>query len=397
MFGTFRIRADYMSEPVEFSLTGRSRRLWTLTAYLIANKERGIPAQELVEVLWPVSAGKDPLSRLQNNVSRTRASLLALGFKDAQNLIRCENGLYYWAPGYKLVVDTDVFEKNMAEIKQRDMDEKTIKLAQKSLLAYEGDFLGKAISEAWAVNFATYYSSVAMSTSLRLVTALMERERYQEAQHACIRSLTFDPSVEDYSILLMRAYVAQGEPQKALDHYAHIKNLLHDLYEVSPSLEIEAEREAAIQAIHGSEISAQEVQDFLSADGFKHGAFYCSNSMFREIVQLHIREVKRYGTQAQLAILSIRTAGTSSSPNTESNPERQTLHLKRLRSTVSETLRESDPFTKMSSSQLLILLPGATRQTASIAIERVLDTFRNNYPYANVELVYSLLDLAELA
>lgn len=392
LLGGLQIRADYMDEPVEFSLTGRSRRLWTLVAYLVANKDRGVTPQELIEVLWPTSAGANPLSRLQNNVSRARTSLEAFGFKDAHNLIRCTDGLYYWAPDYKSIVDLDILSKHAQTLKSSSMDENDIALAEKSIDLYQGDFLGGAVTEAWAVNIAAYYRDMITSLCQRLLSELIQQNRYQEVQHICIQALSFAPSVEEYSVQLMRAYIAQGSAQKALDHYDYIKKLLNELYEVSPSIEIEAAREEAIQAIHGEEVSEDEVRMFLSVTDGNNGAFYCGNTMFREIVRLHLREVKRYGTKAQLAILSIHEARFN--PNI--GPERQALQLKRLRATIEHTLRASDPFTKMSSSQLLVLLPGSSRHTASIAIERVLDAFRSDYPFANVELLYTLIDLSSL-
>ena len=53
MFGKFTLKQEGMEVPHAVSLTGRSRRLWTLTAYLILNRNRGVSAQELIDLLWP--------------------------------------------------------------------------------------------------------------------------------------------------------------------------------------------------------------------------------------------------------------------------------------------------------------------------------------------------------
>ena len=72
MFGKFTLKQEGMEVPHAVSLTGRSRRLWTLTAYLILNRNRGVSAQELIDLLWPEAENDNPLSTLQNNVSRAR-------------------------------------------------------------------------------------------------------------------------------------------------------------------------------------------------------------------------------------------------------------------------------------------------------------------------------------
>ena len=67
MLGKFTI-AEGGNAPVrEISLTGRSRRLWTLTAYLIIHRDRGVSAQELIDLLdsaasSPVGGGGAPVA-----------------------------------------------------------------------------------------------------------------------------------------------------------------------------------------------------------------------------------------------------------------------------------------------------------------------------------------------
>lgn len=80
MLGRFALQQTGMKEPRMVSLAGRSGRLWTLVAYLILHRDRGIPAQELIDLLWPDGSGSNPASTLQNNASRARNAMATLGF-----------------------------------------------------------------------------------------------------------------------------------------------------------------------------------------------------------------------------------------------------------------------------------------------------------------------------
>ncbi len=60
---------------------GRSGRLWTLVAYLHLQQEKGATTQELIDILWPEAESANPASTLQNNASRARAALEALGLQ----------------------------------------------------------------------------------------------------------------------------------------------------------------------------------------------------------------------------------------------------------------------------------------------------------------------------
>lgn len=123
MFGKFTLKQEGMEVPHTVSLTGRSRRLWTLTAYLILNRNRGVSAQELIDLLWPEAENDNPLSTLQNNVSRARAALAELGFTHAKVIIHNEKGYYRWAPDRETQLDVEQFETlAKAALAEEDME-----------------------------------------------------------------------------------------------------------------------------------------------------------------------------------------------------------------------------------------------------------------------------------
>ena len=133
MFGKFTLKQEGMEVPHAVSLTGRSRRLWTLTAYLILNRNRGVSAQELIDLLWPEAENDNPLSTLQNNVSRARAALAELGFTHAKVIIHNEKGYYRWAPDRETQLDVEQFETlAKAALAEEDM-EKSVALAQEAV------------------------------------------------------------------------------------------------------------------------------------------------------------------------------------------------------------------------------------------------------------------------
>ena len=160
MFGKFTLKQEGMEVPHAVSLTGRSRRLWTLTAYLILHRNRGVSAQELIDLLWPEAENDNPLSTLQNNVSRARAALAELGFTHAKVIIHNEKGYYRWAPDRETQLDVEQFETlAKAALAEEDM-EKSVALAQEAVALYTGDFLTESAAEFWCINLNTYYRSL---------------------------------------------------------------------------------------------------------------------------------------------------------------------------------------------------------------------------------------------
>lgn len=144
MFGKFTLKQEGMEVPHAVSLTGRSRRLWTLTAYLILHRNRGVSAQELIDLLWPEAENDNPLSTLQNNVSRARAALAELGFTHAKVIIHNEKGYYRWAPDRETQLDVEQFETlAKAALAEEDM-EKSVPWRRKPWRFTPAIFLRKA-------------------------------------------------------------------------------------------------------------------------------------------------------------------------------------------------------------------------------------------------------------
>ena len=160
MFGKFTLKQEGMEVPHVVSLTGRSRRLWTLTAYLILNRNRGVSAQELIDLLWPEAENDNPLSTLQNNVSRARAALAELGFTHAKVIIHNEKGYYRWAPDRETQLDVEQFETLAKAALAEENMEKSVALAQEAVALYTGDFLTESAAEFWCINLNTYYRSL---------------------------------------------------------------------------------------------------------------------------------------------------------------------------------------------------------------------------------------------
>lgn len=358
MFGKFTLKQEGMEVPHAVSLTGRSRRLWTLTAYLILNRNRGVSAQELIDLLWPEAENDNPLSTLQNNVSRARAALAELGFTHAK-----------------------------AALAEEDM-EKSVALAQEAVALYTGDFLTESAAEFWCINLNTYYRSLYTRLCRAAVDRLLKLGRITDAEKLCTGVIRLDPAAEEFSVFLMQALIKNKNPKKALEHYDYIASLYREVYGVSPSAELEAQKALAVQELYGSETSEEDIHTFLLAKEQEPGAFCCDNNVFREIVKLHVREMRRNDTPAALMIVRLA--------NRSIDPEKRAVYMKQMEGTLLNELRAGDPFTKVGANQFWVLLPGATGENGGLVSRRVFNRFQKEYPKSGAAYTFKSLDLRHI-
>lgn len=372
------------------SLSGRAHRLWLLVAYLIVNRDHGVSPQELIDLLWPEVTSNNPASTLQNNVSRARALFSEANFDDARDLIKHTDGLYYWAPERSTLLDTEIFEANVRRIGDFLSAEDTegIDLALETCKLYTGDFLDDATDITWCANLAVYYRTLYKRLCKTTIVALIGAGRLKEAQALCLQVCAFDPAAEEFSLLLMQAYLADANPTAALEQHQTIANYLSQTYDIQPSAELETQREIALQELYGQSMDEQGIRTFLFESNDDEGAFACSNAVFREIALLRLREMERSGEDSHIIAISF------SNPSTKT--ARRVINAKRVAQVLSATLRASDPFTKVGSNQFLVLLPGASAENARMVYERIVAHFKDNFPRAELAFRFSMMSLAAL-
>lgn len=388
-----RIDTFTSTEPVAeitASLSGRAHRLWLLVAYLIVNRDHGVSPQELIDLLWPEVTSNNPASTLQNNVSRARALFSEANFDGARDLIKHTDGLYYWAPERSTLLDIEIFETNarrLGDFLSAD-DAEGIELALETCKLYTGDFLSDATDITWCANLAVYYRTLYKRLCKTTIVALMEAGRLKEAQTLCLQVSVLDPAAEEFSLLLMQAYLADANPTAALEQYQTIANYLSQTYDIQPSAELETQREIALQELYGQSMNEQGIRTFLFESNDDEGAFACSNAVFREIALLRLREMERSGEDSHIIAISF------SNPSTKT--ARRIINAKRVAQVLSATLRASDPFTKVGSNQFLVLLPGASAENARMVYERIVARFKDNFPRAELAFRFSMMSLAAL-
>lgn len=372
------------------SLTGRAHRLWLLVAYLIVNHNRGVPPQELIDLLWPEVTSNNPASTLQNNVSRARAMFEEANFKDARNLIKYTDGLYYWAPDTTTILDAEILEQHAARIEKEISpdDPASLDFAIETCKLYHGDFLVAASDVAWCANLAVYYRAIFKHLCKITIDALLEAGRLTEARELCLQALNLDPAAEEFNILFMRALILDEDPTAALEHYQKVEAYLAETYDIRPSAELETQREIALQELYGQSMTEESIRSFLYESTDEEGAFACSNAVFREITLLHLREMARSGIDSHIIAITI--------DNQMLKNDRLVINAKRVAQILSTALRASDPFTKVGSNQYLVLLPSANRENAQMVFERIVARFNEAFPQAAVAFKVSMVSLGAL-
>lgn len=139
MLGEFTIRLG------ENSLTDgdtRSRRVWSMLAYLIFNRSRLFTQDELIQLYWNGGTeSADPDNALKSVFHRIRTLPDKLAPGLGHRLLTRQSGRYVWNKEVPLTLDVEQFEADCAEGDRAEENEARISAYRAALACYTGDFL----------------------------------------------------------------------------------------------------------------------------------------------------------------------------------------------------------------------------------------------------------------
>lgn len=356
---------------------GKKQRAFLM--YLLLNHGRKITATELIEHFWPED-GKAPINSLKNTLHKTRA-LLGNMFPETGDLILTQSGGYVWNSDVLIQLDTEQFESIYRNSKTLP-DAERILQEQEAFALYSGDIL-PGVSAEWLDHLNTYYRSVGIDLCRSLVLLLQEDERWEDVIRVCRQAYSMSPEVEEFTVCFMQALVTTGTPDLAIKHYEEYRAMLWQEFGLIPSDRVEQAYALAADFANNSAEYAGELIRQLTQIPESPKAFQCSLLVFRNFVQMELRNMMRGNHESTIVILN---AGKSDSrqPSTD---------VRRLERSLLYGLRAGDPFTRLNQGEFALLLPGASEENARKVMERIERSFHSTYPRSKACLRYKVFPL----
>jgi DNA-binding SARP family transcriptional activator len=388
MLGEFTLRYE---DNVISDQEGRSKKLWLLIEYLVTFRGKEISQNDLIDLLWPDENNGNPANTLKTLVHRARTMIAELKYENAKNIIIYKRGAYEWNADLNMVVDLDVFEKNIQDSKEPGISiEQRLQLLMNAVEMYKGDFLPKLDMETWAIPISTYYRSMYIKAVHEIIDILVNVKNWEEVAAISERAIEVDPYDEVLHYHLIEALVHTKNHQLARSHYDSVTKMFYEKFGVAPSGRFSALYNQVVQTLHNTENDINTIKDVLSESEHDTGAFYCEFEIFKEIYQLDVRNASRLGQTMFLCLITI-VGDESEKPQQKFNNTMGKLLL-----TINESLRRGDVYTRYSASQYLILLRTLTAENTEKVLERIKERFKKEYSELDVKLECSMLPVEEL-
>ncbi len=387
MLGQFTLR--YGDRTISDS-DDRSRRVWSLLAYMLYNHGRSFAQEELIHLYW--SNGEksaDPGNALKSIFHRIRTALDKLQPGLGRLLIRRKAGRYFWNNAMPLSLDIADFEAHFHAAEAAGDDDVRLAEYQAALALYAGDPLPRMTDEIWTIPIVAYYHSLYTRAAAGAIELLEKQERTAEAVALCRRAIHIEPYQEDLYEHLMRGLLRTGDMKGAMSVYEEMSEQLFAHFGVMPSETLRTLYRQATRTVNDRTLTMDEVCSQLEEPAPHGGAMVCEYDFFKILYRAEARSIARNGHSANICLLSVSGKDGEMLARRSLDPAMNNLQV-----LVQNNLRRGDVIARCSISQYIILLPQANYENSRMVADRLVSAFYRRYPHSPARLRYTVQPLA---
>lgn len=387
MLGQFTLR--YGDRTISDS-DDRSRRVWSLLAYMLYNHGRSFAQEELIHLYWSNSEkSADPGNALKSIFHRIRTALDKLQPGLGRLLIRRKAGRYFWNNVMPLSLDIEDFEAHFHAAEAAGDDDVRLAEYQAALALYAGDPLPRMTDEIWTIPIVAYYHSLYTRAAAGAIELLEKQERTAEAVALCRRAIHIEPYQEDLYEHLMRGLLRTGDMKGAMSVYEEMSELLFAHFGVMPSETLRTLYRQATRTVNDRTLTMDEVCSQLAEPAPHGGAMVCEYDFFKILYRAEARSIARNGHSANICLLSVSGKDGEMLARRSLDPAMNNLQV-----LVQNNLRRGDVIARCSISQYIILLPQANYENSRMVADRLISAFYRRYPHSPTRLRYTVQPLA---
>lgn len=384
MLGAFTLEANHIKLS---DSDNRTRKVWSLLAYLLCHRGKTVSQKKLIELLWgedPASA--NPENALRITFHRVRSSLNQLWPTAGHDLILRKDGGYTWNTEIPMDIDSDRFDALCTAVYTDEEQQLAAYLEAISL--YRGDFLEKQSSDTWVIPVATHFHNLYISAVMSAAALLSERSRHREAAELCRNAVSGDPYHEPLHQLLIKELAADGDQKAAMAVYEELSHRLFNDFGIRPNEQTRSIYREVANTLSDQTLPMDVVLEQLQEPEMLSGAMRCDYDYFKILCFAESRAMVRNGNATHILLLSV--SGTPGKPLA-----RRTLNrvMEQLGETIRTNLRRGDTFSQCSVSQYIIMLPQANYENSCMVCRRILGAFSRKYPHVTAKIQHMVQPL----
>ncbi len=366
---------------------GNPYQLIKLLKYFITYNGRTLLPENIIEDLWPDNEFQNPRNVLRTHISRLRKMIKSWeDFHKEFYEIEYVNGYYKFETKDNVEIDFEIFTGLIEEgnfLKDANPD-KALDILKEGLAYYKGEYLSEVEYEDWIIPIRNRYHRMYLKGMMNYLEILKSKDMNNEIVKICEEAIIHEPHDEMLHIYFIEALLEIGQKRYALSHYEYFTSKVYSQFRTSPSDKMKALYKK-IQSYDDNTKDNIEwivIDKELMEDLDENGALICDPFYFKFLYNLERR--KRPDDSKRnvfLGLLSIENSELKPLPESDKKEALNTLV-----SIVYKNLRKGDILSKISDSQLVLLLYSVESDSLETIIKRLRIKFQEKCKMKNIVL-----------
>ncbi len=368
MLGGFAV--TYKGKLVAGGSKASNSQFTQLLQILLHDRARGVSRHRLEQLLFEERDMEDIHHALQSVIYNSKKKLEKAGLP-AGSFIEQKKGVFYWTDRFRIVEDTEQFERLVAQAdKEEDEDSKLVLLLE-ACHWYEGEFLPSQTAVIWAAQEARRLKEIFCRAAEDAVDLLRRRQDFFQMEELGLWAARIDP-LSDWETVTMEALVSLGRFEEARKLYDETVEYYFSEQGLRPSKKMLEQFERL-----GSEMMYRHAAlDFIQSElTGRHemypGGYLCSYPVFQGIYRMVERMSERGGQSVYLMLCTV--VDGKGNPITEGS---QIAELTtRMGDAVRGAVRRGDAMCRYGRGQFLVLLMNTTWENCGVIQRRINQRF----------------------
>ena len=358
---------------VHEELMAKSRKGISLMQYLILERGKPVSSQRLIRELWAGKRNENPENALKTMVSRIRSTLNGIEEGLGESIVSGQ-GSYRWVRLEGVSVDVLEIIDILSALRKTASDEERMQKTEQLLRLYEGDlYLTGDIMSGTAIS--NWLHNEYLNAVYRYLELLKKNEAYNKICDVCKRAIRIDQMDDQLHIELMQAMVNLNRSKEADAEYRALVKRNWQYLDAEPSDELQESYENLAEAGKTLKFNLDIIRNELmeQEDDWK-GPFFCDYDVFKEVYNIHMRNLERLGSTMFLGVILLGEEDKSE------NIVRRESCMAGLQEILKSNLRKGDIITRFSDNMYAMLLPTVNYTTGSMVMERIEHLYYEEYP-----------------
>ena len=390
MLGGFS--ASYDGKPIQLEKSNTTKAT-QLFEYLLYNRHKKIPRNDLISVLYNNNDIDNPANNLKVNLFRLR-KLLSVSPLPEGEYISLKSRMYSFNCTLPIEVDSEEFEQFVIVARSKELsDEEKLVLLQRAIEMYRGQFLPMIANEPWVVIESVRLAGLYKECVSNSCDILKTSGNYNLMLEICNRAVHVYPFDEDIHLLRISCLIDMKRYDDALAAYSDTSKLFFEEFGVAPSEKMLSLYQQMTNNVKLNSSTIDLIKDALIEKEKTDGAYYCNYLGFLDSYRFISRVIERNGQSLFLSLFTI----TDTRRNLLEPGEKLKDATKALHEVICDSLRRGDLYTRYSPNQFLVLLIGINFENCAIVANRINARFKDEKKIRGVRLHHSVTSGADLS